>query len=505
MTEVSVMAGRAGTKASAAVLRRIFSFPVMLAFLLAALGVLTVRSRFNDPDMWWHLKTGQIIWTTHVIPITDVFSFTTNHHAYVPQEWLSQVLIYGAYRLGGYSGLMVWLCLTTTAVLIAGYLLCTLYSGNAKVAFVGAMTLWMFATVGLSIRPQMVGYLLLLIELLLIELGRTRSPRWFWGLPPLFAVWINCHASFFLGLGLALAYFLCSFLEFRTGSLVALRWEPRGRRILGWALLLSAATLFLNPVGIRQILYPLNTLLHQPIGLSYSQEWLPLQVNDGRGLCLLVVDGGIFLLVIVQRSELFWDELVVLALGTWLAVSHQRMLFVFGILAAPILSRLLARSWDGYNAAQDRPLPNAVFIATSVLLILWGFPNRQSLGRQVDEGNPVGSVKFLETNHLSGNMLNDYGYGGYLIWGAPDHPVFIDGRSDVFEATGTLAAYVRWALIQSDPNELLNQYNISFCVLGRTSPMAHVLPLLPNWKAVYSDNMSTIFLRTSSAGVSAHR
>jgi len=52
----------------------------MLAGLLAMLAVLTVRPLFADPDMWWPLKTGEVIWTTHTIPTTDMFSYTTNHH-----------------------------------------------------------------------------------------------------------------------------------------------------------------------------------------------------------------------------------------------------------------------------------------------------------------------------------------------------------------------------------------------------------------------------------------
>lgn len=196
MTTLSPLAEREVGRAHSVVLRKVFSFPVMVSGLLSVLGVLTVRSRFDDPDMWWHLKTGQIIWTTHTIPTTDIFSYTTNHHAWVDHEWLSQVLIYGAYRFGGYSGLMLWMCLLTIALLIAGYALCSIYSGNAKVAFLGAMTIWLFATTGFAVRPQMIGYLLLTIELLLVQLGRTRNPRWFFWLPPLFAVWVNCHGSF---------------------------------------------------------------------------------------------------------------------------------------------------------------------------------------------------------------------------------------------------------------------------------------------------------------------
>src|SRR6185437_982923 len=112
----------------------------------------------------------------------------------------SQLLIYGAYRFGGYPGLMLWLCFFTSALLTAGYYLCSLYSGNSKVGFLGAVTIWLFATIGLSVRPQMIGYLLLVVELLVIHLGRTRNPRWFFCMPPLFALWVNCHGSFFLGI-----------------------------------------------------------------------------------------------------------------------------------------------------------------------------------------------------------------------------------------------------------------------------------------------------------------
>lgn len=477
------------------VFKRVFSFPAMLAGLLGALAVLTVRSRFDDPDMWWHLKTGQIIWDTHTIPVTDIFSYTTGHHTWVPHEWLSQLLVYGAYRLGGYSGLMLWLCFFSAALLIAGYALCSLYSGNAKVGFLGALIIWFFATSGFSIRPQMIGYFLLIIELLLLHLGRTRNPRWFFCLPPLFAVWVNCHGSFLLGLALAGMFLFCSFFNFRMGSLVSTRWDLHQRRVMALMIVLSAAALFLNPIGLKQVLYPLDTILHQPVGLGLVEEWLPLRMNEARGVGLLAVLGCIFLITLTQKSELFLHELVALVIGTWLAVDHQRLVFVFGILAAPVLSRLFSASWDTYAAEQDRPLLNAVFLAASLLAAFWGFPSYRYLATQVDQHSPVRAIEFIQTHHLSGHMLNEYVYGGYLIWAAPDHPVFIDGRSDVFEWTGVFSKFAGWATLQSDPNQLLDTYGISFCLLARNSPMVHVLSLLHNWKVAYSDNVAVIFVR----------
>jgi hypothetical protein len=482
-------------KTGSRILRLIFSYPVMLASLLAVLAVLTVRARFDDPDMWWHLKMGEVIWTTRHIPVTDIFSFTTNHHAWIPHEWLSQVVIFLAYKWGGFSGLMLWLCVFTAAIFIAGYLLCSLYSGNAKVSFLGGLVIFIFATVGLAVRPQMIGYLLLILELILIHLGRTRNPRWFWCLPPLFAVWINCHGSVSLGFVLAGAFLFSSFFEFRAGSLISHAWDPHSRRIFILVLIFCAVALFVNPVGVKQVLYPIDTLVHQPVGLSQVQEWQPLQLNGQRGIVFLAVLASIFLLGLVRKAELYFDELLLLVVGTWLAGSHDRMLFVFGILTAPILSRMLSTSWEGYDPETDRLLPNAVFIAAALLIAFKAFPSAGNLADQAEKNSPVKAVDFIKTHHLSGPMVNSYTFGGYLIWASPEHPVFIDGRGDVFEWTGVLQEFGQWALLQTDPNTLLDKYGIQFCLLESGSPTANVLPLLHNWKAVYSDDKAIIFVR----------
>jgi hypothetical protein len=282
------------------------------------------------------------------------------------------------------------------------------------------------------------------------------------------------------------------------GSLVSWRWDTRRRRELALALVLSIAALFLNPVGLKQILYPVNTLLHQPTVTGYIQEWQPLQLNTLRGFAWLATLGGISLLVITRRAELFWHELLLLALGAWLAASHERMLFVFGILAAPILTRLLSTAWEGYDRKHDLPWANAGLIAASLLFAFWVFPSHQNLQAQVQLQSPVKAVEFIQDHHLSGPMLNEFVYGGYLIWAAPEHPVFVDGRADIFDWTGVLVDYGNWATLQSDPRALLDKYSINFCLLGSESPMTHVLPLSHEWKLVYADDTSVVFVRTTA-------
>jgi hypothetical protein len=96
-------------------------------------------------------------------------------------------------------------------------------------------------------------------------------------------------------------------------------------------------------------------------------------------------------------------------------------------------------------------------------------------------------------------MLNEYGFGGYLIWALPEQKVFIDGRAEVYEWTGVLDAFGRWALVQEDPHLLLDRYKVRFCILGADAPMSYVLPYLSGWSKVYSDSEAAVFARQDAA------
>jgi hypothetical protein len=215
-------------------------------------------------------------------------------------------------------------------------------------------------------------------------------------------------------------------------------------------------------------------------------------------VALLAITGLILLVPLLRRAQLTLQELVLLAFGFGLAIQHERMLFAFGILAAPIFSRVLADCWDRYEPDRDRPVMNAVVIAILLSIVVWNFPDRQQLALQVERNNPTKAVDFLNRSGLSGNMFNEYIFGGYLIWAAPQHKVFVDGRGDVFGSTGVLEEYGKWVTLQTDPNILLNKYQIQFCLLSAGAPMSDVLPLLSGWTQVYSDDMAVIWAKSGA-------
>jgi hypothetical protein len=487
---------RAAPSAIARLSRAVFSFPVMLAFALALLTFSICRGRFNDVDTWLHLKIGQTIWNTRSVPRTDVFSYTANGHVWVAHEWLAQVLIYSAYRLGGYRGMMLWLSGLASLLFVLLYVYCSLYSGNPKVSLLGGLMGLFFGTVGLAIRPLLLGYLFLIVELLLIHLGRTHSRRWLCGLPALFLIWANCHGSYSLGL-LVLGLFLgCSFLRLQAGLIVSDAWPRPARAAL--CVIFPACLLapLVNPIGLRLVAYPLNLFTRQIDSLANIMEWSPLNVGDPRGAGTVAVLGVLFLIVVLRRPAVHLDEALLLVLGTAMALRHIRMVFIFGIFAAPVLCRLLAEAWERYDPERDHRRANAVLISASIALMILVFPARDQLEEQVRASNPAGAVQFIWRARLSGPMLNDEWWGGFLMWALPEQKVFIDSRADVFDWAGVLGEYVRWSTLKQDPKLLLDKYGVQYCLLQKDAPISIAMRYLPGWRQAYADDLSVIFVRT---------
>jgi hypothetical protein len=82
-----------------------------------------------------------------------------------------------------------------------------------------------------------------------------------------------------------------------------------------------------------------------------------------------------------------------------------------------------------------------------------------------------------------------------MLWSNPGQPVFIDGRTDIYVWNGVFRDYGRWALLQDDPQALLDRYKIRTCVIRAEAPMARVLPYLPGWRQVYADDLAVVFTR----------
>src|SRR5690606_34091217 len=74
-----------------------------LFLIIVLLSVFTITTSTPvDNDMWWHLRAGDEMWNQGRILLTDEFSFTRAGEAWVNAFWLSDLGLYGAWKLGGF-------------------------------------------------------------------------------------------------------------------------------------------------------------------------------------------------------------------------------------------------------------------------------------------------------------------------------------------------------------------------------------------------------------------
>lgn len=182
-------AARTPSSKIAALPLSLISFPAMLASLLVAAVFTTGRLFHVDPDLWWHIKVGDAILRTHHWPTTDIYSFTVNGQPSLAYEWLGEVLFACAARIGGIPGLEILLLLVGSAVVLSLYSFATLRARNSKAGFMACAILLILTTVSFSLRPQMFGYLFLILTLIALERFRQGKRRALFLLPVLMLLW----------------------------------------------------------------------------------------------------------------------------------------------------------------------------------------------------------------------------------------------------------------------------------------------------------------------------
>ena len=254
----------------------------------------------------------------------------------------------------------------------------------------------------------------------------------------------------------------------------------------------------MTPYGAR---LPANVLQYmlQPLNLANNSEWFSLTfVHDLRvtmflSLVLLFALANSVLLPAVYRLE----EIVLLLLAVFEGSQHVRFLLLFVPVFAPLLATSLARWIPGYQPTKDKYALNAVLITLTLAGLALLFPARRDLERMLVEKVPERALQFLRQHPGVAPTFNELDWGGYLLWSG--QKVFIDGRIDAYEPGGAFSDYLR--ITSLDPNTLflLQKYGVKACLLKRDSPLGTFFRVLPDWQEVYSDILSTVFVRRNGA------
>ena len=276
---------------------------------------------------------------------------------------------------------------------------------------------------GVSIAPRtlLFGWLCMVGLLLLIDRYKLQE-RALWLIPPLFALWINLHGSWVFGM-VVLAITISAF---RIPSMASGAWlsPPAGiannSRSYCLVFLASAiAALFLNPFGYKLVLYPFDLGLRQQSVVKYMDEWQPVDFSSWNGKLAMLLIFGLLASALFSRRKWRLAEVVLTAFALWAALSHTRFMFFAGLIIMPILSPRM-KLFEPYRPELEKPWLNAAIVGVVAGLMIFFFPSNASLQQKIDAEYPKAALAFMQANDINGRIFNQYKFGGYMDWHAPE-------------------------------------------------------------------------------------
>ena len=471
----------------------------------------------TDPDFWWHLATGRYMVAHRTIPMHDVFSLTARGHRWITHEWLTELLFYGGWALGGFRLLM----LGTAAVITAAFYLVYLAARERGAPAILAAPLILLAALASAhtwgTRPQMLSLLLTAVyglALTRMVVRREAGPPLY--LPALMVVWVNLHGGFIFGLALlsiATAGYLIQDLVASARHAAAER-EPMGtgRADFGRCAIvvaLTALATLINPNGLAGALYPLSYLGNNA-STRYIAEWVSpdfhkVQYQLFEALLLIVVVGA---LGSPRRARL--GDILVLLPFTYLAFQSVRNINLFCVLVAPLAAELafgmLPASWRARRItralAPRVALINCGFAALITIFVLASVVGKLEPGAQARaeaQQFPAGAIRYVQTHGLPARGLDSYNWGGYLIWHwAPGRAVFVDGRPDMY-GDRFMDSYINAYDGSPSWRTLLAVNHLCYVLVEPGTGIDRALAAEHAWHLAYRDARSVLYLTAPSA------
>ncbi|KPL74345.1 hypothetical protein ADN00_13670 [Ornatilinea apprima] len=486
---------------------------LMLVICLLLVWIISARAPL-DTDMWWHLRAGESTLASGKPLLMDIFSFTRGGEGWMNHSWFSEVLMALAYRGLGYSGLAGWVALTACATMLMVW---TRLEGPPLYRAVWLLAAAIFSSLAWAPRPQIMSLLFLAVLEELIETSRQGKPKWLWALPLLFAVWSNLHAGYSLGFILIAAILTGDGLDWLlTGKSL----KPASALAL-WAGLAGLATL-INPNGLNTWRVVFSTVDVQALQ-QFISEWASPDFHQLDQLLFLLFFLFCTVILVLCKERVSGADLAKFFAFSLLAFYARRNIAPFAVIAAPAAARALHRGLDGLIAPgsplkrvslamrqwfqqANRPqhpfllrarkwlnLGMAAVLGVVGLGKLYSVSHPVMMDRYLSESYPVKAVEWLRSQSDMGNLLNEYDWGGYLIWFARDVPVFIDGRTDLY-GDKILGDWIRLVQGGEGADELLERYEIETLLLRPNRPLARLL-VAEDWKTVYADDQAVILQR----------
>ena len=432
------------------------AYPIAVA---SAVFIIAVGLPSTDSDTYWQLATGRWMLDHREFLRQDIFSSTVSGAHFGIGEWLGQIVFAASFAAAGWAGVAV---LRATLIAVGTFFVVRLARRGGTAWWISlplVVAALLVSKIMWTDRPQLFTLALFpaLLELLFsLPAGFSRRLL---VLPPLFLVWTDLHGGYLLGL-VVVAIFAAE---------AVLTNRRRGLPLALTAIACVAVT-FLNPAPLELAGAAREDFLHPP---RFLTEFLPPDVVTPAGALF----AGFVMLVIgsalLRGGSL--REAMLLAPLLYLAFTAQRQMLFFCFAATAFLGARLTGlvptgrgpEWRTFELVAPVRSPVALVLVIAALASAFGAPVRPD-----ERAYPAAALDALRQDN--GVLLNEYDWGGYLIFNLPERPVFIDGRYVPYLG-GVLDDYRALVGLRPGWRDLLDKYKVSELLLQPQRPLAVAL------------------------------
>lgn len=504
----------------------------------------------RNMDIWWHLRTGQLILERGTVPYFDWFTFVDSERPWIDLHWGFQVLVTWLYRWGGVDLLI----LSKAFCLVLTIGLAWFSSGKFVPTWLKAL-LWILPVICISgrslVRPEMLSLVYLALWMCILYRMDSR-PRLIWLIPMITLFWVNSHALFVLGLVVSALYVADHLL--RTWGQGRYGLEMASTAISGMTFIrvgvLTVLACFLNPYLEQGVFFPLT--LYEKFSVDqafYSvrigefQPPINYILNNGfRNLYLVsqVILAGLtlisfFPLLMKKKVNLF--RILLFVAFAHLGWKASRNTGVFSLISGIILCGNIS-DWIRMVNSQSAPnrssaLPEVsakrlslsrftklgTVISTFVFLFLLGSLYLGYWNRWGGEGKVLAlgekeawyahkAAKFAGQPGMPqrGFIANMGQAAVYIFHNGPERKVFFDGRLEVnsketFQFYEEIKQHMAlgkadWAYLLQDEK---GQLPVIILDSRYSRPEIGGMASNPGWRLVFADQAAAVFLDLKTA------
>jgi hypothetical protein len=196
----------------------------------------------------------------------------------------------------------------------------------------------------------------------------------------------------------------------------------------------------------------------------------------------------------------------IMSVAAWSAVRNMPLAVIACALPiarhAALLAARVHRRAEAPGVKREAPWESAAknpWIAGTVAVAFALYAGIFSPRLRLDDTYPSGAVAFMHQRGLHGNILDEFGWGEYLIWHlAPDSKVFIDGRYALIYSNQVIEDYIDFRFDRPRAGQVLASYRHDFVLIPPAAQAYGLMMRTPGWALVYHDKDAALFARAYS-------